>query len=50
MAGYFFPRPGTDDFVDPASWKKYDVFPGVSRLLDTGDLFVYDVRRLWSAG
>jgi hypothetical protein len=50
MAGYFFMRPGTDVFVDPSSWKKYDVFPGVSRLLDTGDLFVYDVRSLWSAG
>jgi hypothetical protein len=47
MAGYFFPRPGDDEFVDPQETRKYDGFPGVDRLLDTGDVVVYDVHRLW---
>jgi hypothetical protein len=50
MAGYFFPRRGDGDTtISKESLQKYDVFPGVSRLLDTGNVFVYDVRSLWSA-
>jgi hypothetical protein len=48
MAGYFFPRPGDNEFIDPQETRKYDGFPGVDRLLDTGDIVVYDVHRLWN--
>lgn len=50
MAGYFFPRRGDGNTrVSAYSLRKYDVFPGVSRVLDSGDISVYDVRSLWSA-
>lgn len=48
MAGYFFPGPGNADVVSAETLRKYDVFPGVSRLLDSGDIYVYDLRSLWS--
>jgi hypothetical protein len=48
MAGYFFPRLDDAEFVDPLTVHKYDEFPGVDRLLDIGDIVVYDVKRLWS--
>jgi hypothetical protein len=48
MAGYFFPSPGIRyDWISRSTYLKYDVFPGVERLLDTGDLYLYDVRSLW---
>jgi hypothetical protein len=48
MAGYFFPGPADNDFIDTQEAQKYDGFPGVDRLLDTGDIVVYDVHRLWN--
>jgi hypothetical protein len=48
MAGYFFPRAGDRGFIDPPQTRKYDDFPGVDRLLDVGDIVVYDVNRLWN--
>jgi len=48
MAGYFFSRPGESEVIDPLEAHKYDAFPGVDRLLDTGDIVVYDVNRLWN--
>lgn len=50
MAGYFFaPRGAQHESVSRTAFLKYDVFPGVQRLLDTGNLYVYDVRSLWRA-
>jgi hypothetical protein len=48
MSGYFFPGLGNADFGDSLSTQKYEGFPGVNRLLDTGDIVVYDVRGLSS--
>jgi hypothetical protein len=48
MAGYFFPRPGDREFIDPLETRKYDAFPGIDRVLDVGDIVVYDVNRLWN--
>jgi hypothetical protein len=48
MAGYFFPAVGDREFIDPTEFHKYDDFPGVDRLLDVGDIVVYDVNRLWN--
>ncbi len=45
MSGYYFPG-RADTFVDALAVRKYDRFPGVDRLLDTGDIVVYDVRKL----
>ncbi len=48
MAGYFFPPAGQRDYIDPQVTHKYDSFPGVDRVLDVGDIVVYDVNRLWN--
>jgi hypothetical protein len=48
MAGYFFPTAGNRELIDPTEFHKYDDFPGVDRLLDVGDIVVYDVNRLWN--
>ena len=48
MSGYFFPGRADLEFADSLATQKYDGFPGVDRLLDTGDIVVYDVRRLRS--
>ncbi len=50
LAGYFFapagkPPTGSRGLVDPGRVSKLDV-PGVSRVFDSGDIVVYDVRRL----
>jgi hypothetical protein len=46
MAGYFFRAPDPARPVDPLALEKFDGFPGVDRVLDSGDIAVYDVRRL----
>jgi hypothetical protein len=48
MAGYFFQPAGQRDYIDPVVTRKYDSFPGVDRVLDLGDIVVYDVNRLWN--
>ncbi len=43
MAGYFFRSAQGTHRVDPAALEKFDAYPGVDRLLDSGDIVIYDV-------
>ena len=51
----FYIQPGENDGqshytpVDPMATDKYDRIPGVSRLFDSGNIIIYDVRGLASA-
>lgn len=49
MAGYFFGEPDGPRLVDPGALGKFDSYPGVDRVLDSGDIVVYDVRGLRGA-
>jgi len=54
MLGYFFDRgsswPLPDRLLVPTeNYTKFDGLPGVSRILDSGDLVLYDIRR-WIDG
>jgi hypothetical protein len=54
MRGYFFDRgsswPLPDQLLVPTeNYTKFDGLPGVSRILDSGDLVLYDIRR-WIDG
>lgn len=51
MAGIYFnapvkPADTTERYVDPNIFLKFDRAPGVSRLFDSGDIFIYDVEAL----
>lgn len=50
MLGYFFNRTGTQqakaDWFAPEVYEKYDHVPGVSRVMDSGDIVIYDVEVL----
>jgi hypothetical protein len=49
MAGYFFRSQDDSELVDPASIAKFESFPGINRLYDSGDIRVYDVKALRGA-
>lgn len=49
MAGYFLRDPDGGRRVDPLALAKFDSYPGVDRVLDSGDVVVYDVRALRNA-
>ncbi len=54
MAGYYFDESGNDallprDFFDPEVYGKFDQRPEVGRLLDSGNIVIYDVRTLRNA-
>ena len=49
MAGYFFRSGQADRRVDPQALAKFDTYPGVDRVLDSGDIVVYDVGVLSGA-
>lgn len=49
MAGYFFRSQDDGQRVDPPSIGKFDSFPGVDRVYDSGDIVVYDVKALRGA-
>ena len=46
MAGYFFRSAESEKRVDPRALEKFDSYPGVDRLLDSGDIAIYDVAVL----
>ena len=46
MAGYFLRDPDHGRRVDPLALAKFDSYPGVERVLDSGDIVIYDVRAL----
>lgn len=46
MAGYFFRGPDPARRVDPLALDKFESFPGINRVFDSGDIVVYDVRTL----
>ena len=46
MAGYFFASPRSGKLVDPRALAKFDSYPGVDRVLDSGDIRIYDVAVL----
>ena len=48
MQGFFFAAPA-GPLIDQHAAAKYDGYPGVDRILDTGDIALYDVGRLWGA-
>jgi hypothetical protein len=48
MQGFFFVPPDGPR-IAPAAVAKYDGYPGLDRLADTGDIALYDVGRLWGA-
>jgi hypothetical protein len=49
MAGYFFRSQDDGQRVDPASIAKFETFPGVDRVYDSGDIVVYNVKALRGA-
>jgi hypothetical protein len=46
MAGYFLRDPDHGRRIDPLALAKFDSYPGVERVLDSGDIVIYDVRAL----
>jgi hypothetical protein len=49
MAGYYFVPPANrvapgEEYVDPGVNAKFESQPGVSRIFDSGDIVVYDMR------
>lgn len=46
MAGYFLRDPDRGRRVDPLALAKFDSYPGVDRVVDGGDVVIYDVRAL----
>jgi hypothetical protein len=49
MAGYFFRSPDDGQQVDRASDSKFESFPGIDRVYDSGDIVVYNVKVLRGA-
>jgi hypothetical protein len=49
MTGYFFASPGGALRADPLALDKFDSYPGIDRLLDSGDIVIYDVREFLGA-
>lgn len=46
MAGYFFGDADGGRRVDPLALAKFDSYPGIDRVVDGGDIVIYDVRAL----
>jgi hypothetical protein len=46
MSGYFFPNLDDEQRFPAADRLKFDAYPGVDRVLDSGAIMIYDVRAL----
>jgi hypothetical protein len=49
MIGYYFYNEKSLSYLAPRAFKKFDRLEGVTRMLDAGDIVVYDVERYLSA-